>query len=207
MLPCPDCPVIWFQNSIKSVRFLPARTIQLAWSIISQQKTESWVIGIYYILCIIFIYITLRIIYSNDNLLCHLCTIPKIIPFTSHHSRWEISLPLPEVVAAILEVASTGATKAVHDDPPDQDVSPYACRVDTASAGVRWCSFETWPGTLVLCQETGIRAINLLPPPEIHTKRCVQVWNCGSYKLRRSSWEGASRKNSLEARCWDILLT
>ena len=38
------------------------------------------------------------------------------------------------MVAAILEVASTGATKAVRDDPPNQDVSPYACRVDTASA-------------------------------------------------------------------------
>lgn len=78
------------------------------------------------------------------------------------------------MVAAILEVASTGATKAVHDDPPNQDVSPYACRVDTASA-VASLIFVLRPQdrdrfwTLVLCQETGIRAINLILPPETHT--------------------------------------
>lgn len=77
------------------------------------------------------------------------------------------------MVAAILEVASTGATKAVHDDPPNQDVSPYACRVDTASA-VASLIFVLRPldrcfYTLVLCQETEIRAINLPLPPETHT--------------------------------------
>lgn len=78
------------------------------------------------------------------------------------------------MVAAILEVASTGATKAVHDDPPNQDVSPYACRVDTASAVASLMFVETdGPGPFldatVLCQETGIRAINLILPPETHT--------------------------------------
>ena len=77
------------------------------------------------------------------------------------------------MVAAILEVASTGATKAVRDDPPNQDVSPYACRVDTASA-VASLMFVGTSGTVVfwtrpfLCQETGIRAINLILPPETH---------------------------------------
>ena len=77
------------------LRFLPTRAIQLPWSIISQQKTcheswvinMSWVIRIYYILCIIciFIYITLRIIYSH--VLYHLRTIPKINnSIASHHS-------------------------------------------------------------------------------------------------------------------------
>lgn len=77
------------------------------------------------------------------------------------------------MVAAILEVASTGATKAVHDDPPNPDVSPCACRVDTASA-VASLIFVLRPRDrcferLFLCQETGIRAINLILPPETHT--------------------------------------
>ena len=71
---------------------------------------------------------------------------------------------LPQVVAATLEVTSKGATKAVHDDLPNQDISPYACRVDTA----------------------GIRATNRLPPPETHTLGlskfetvgCLQVVSC-----------------------------
>ena len=77
------------------------------------------------------------------------------------------------MVAAILEVASTSATKAVHDDPPNQDVSPYACRVDTASAVASLMFVENLRTVVlyatVLCQETGIRAISLILPPETHT--------------------------------------